>query len=70
MRPVYIQAENVASLMPEGGIGTRTVGIELNMTNRQIKRAVVDMLGGFSEGDVYDFFREEFPECFTEEVKA
>lgn len=70
MRPVYIEGQDIASVQPLGSAGTRAVAVELNMTNQQIKRAVVDMLGGFSDAEVFDFLRQEFADCFAEEVKA
>ena len=60
MRPVYIEAQDVASLRSL----TRNIAVELNMTTPQIKRAVVDMLGGMPESDAFEFLRSEFPEWF------
>lgn len=64
MRPVYIEGQDIASVMPLGSAGTRAVAVELNMTNLQVKRAVVDMLGGMPESDAFEFLRSEFPEWF------
>ena len=63
--PVYIQAASVASLQPEGGTGNRSVGVELWMTDRQVREAVRNLLGGMPEQEVCDWLRSEFPAWFA-----
>ena len=63
--PVYIQAESVASLQPEGGTGNRSIGVELWMTDRQVREAVLNLLGGMPEKDAAEWLRSEFPGWFA-----
>lgn len=64
MKPVYIEGQDIASVMPLGSAGTRAVAVELNMTDKQVRAAIVDMLGGMPETDAFQFLRSEFPEWF------
>lgn len=64
MRPVYIEGQDIASVMPLGSAGTRAVAVELNMTDKQIRAAVVDMLAYMPESDAFQFLKSEFPEWF------
>ena len=63
--PVYIQAQNIASVQPEGGPGGRSIGVELEMTDRQMRDAVIDLLGGMPEQEASDWLRSEFPNWFA-----
>ena len=64
MKPVYIQAQDVASINPEGAAGYRSVGVELNMTRRQEERAIVEMIGQWPEHEAFEWLKSEFPEWF------
>ena len=64
MRPVYIEAQDVASIQPGGSPGSRFVAVELNMTRRQEQAAIVDMIGLWPENEAYEWLKSEFPEWF------
>lgn len=63
--PVYIQAQSIAGMQPEGGPGNRSVGVELHMTDRQVREAVISLLNGMSEHQAAEWLRSEFPEWFA-----
>jgi hypothetical protein len=58
-RPVYIECAGIDSALPE----SRRIAIKLDMTQAQIKSAIVDMLSeGWSEAEAFEWFASEFPE--------
>jgi hypothetical protein len=63
--PVYIQAQSIASAQPEGGTGNRSIGLELDMTDRQVREAVLDMLGSMPSTEAREWLRSELPEWFA-----
>jgi hypothetical protein len=64
MKPVYIACQSVESMHPHGNAGTRAIGIELSMTDAQVRQAVMDLIGGMPEQDAFDWFRNEMPSWF------
>ena len=64
MKPVYIECQSVDSMQPQGSAGTRNIAVELNMTDAQVRAAVLDLIGGMPEQAAFDWFRNEMPEWF------
>lgn len=62
--PVYIQAQSIATVQPEGGPGNRSIGIELEMTERQAREAVLNLLVGMTPTEAREWLRSELPEWF------
>jgi hypothetical protein len=64
MKPVYIECQSVESMQPQGSAGTRSIAVELSMTDAQVRAAVLDLIGGMPEQDAFDWFRNEMPSWF------
>lgn len=64
MKPVYIECQSVDTMHPQGGTGHRSIAIELHMTNDQVRAAVMDMIGGMTDQEGREWFRNEMPEWF------
>ena len=62
--PVCIDCQSVESMQPTGGAGTRAIALELSMTDRQAREAVLNLLGGMPEQDAFEWLRSEFPAWF------
>ena len=62
MKPVVIHCQDVASISGSD----RCVTLELNMTRRQEREAVFEILGAWPEKDVHEWILSEFPELFSE----
>ena len=63
--PVYIQAQSIANVQPEGQAGNRSIGIELEMTNRQVREAIINLLDGMSPTEAREWLRSEMPAWFA-----
>jgi hypothetical protein len=61
---VFIEGVSLASLIPMGGIGDRSIGLDINMTNRQVRDAILNLIGGMPEQEAYEWLRGEFPAWF------
>jgi hypothetical protein len=68
MRPVYIECQSVESMQPQGSAGTRSIAVELSMTDAQVRAAVLELIGGMPEQDAYEWFRNEMPSWFKVEA--
>jgi hypothetical protein len=65
-RKVHIEAYSAKTYAVPNG----TLKVCIELTPKQCKLAVIELLGGFmSEQEAYEFLRAEFPEWF-EEAKA
>ena len=64
MRAVYIACQSVDSMQPEVSAGNRSIGVELQMTNVQVRAAVRDLIGAMPEQEAFDWFKQEMPEWF------
>ena len=64
MKPVYIECESVESMHPQGTTGNRHIAVELSMTDKQVRAAVLDLIGGMPEQDAFDWFKAEMPDWF------
>lgn len=62
---VYIQAQSIANAQPEGGPGGRSIGVELEMTDRQVREAVLSLLACMPEQEACEWLRSELPEWFA-----
>lgn len=64
MKSVYIACRSVESMHPQGEAGNRNIGIELSMTDAQVRQAVMELIGQMPEQDAFDWFKSEMPEWF------
>lgn len=64
MKPVYIECQSVESMQPQGSAGTRSIAVELSMTDAQVRAAVLDLIGGMPEQAAFEWFSNEMPEWF------
>ena len=64
MKPVYIECQSVESMQPNGSAGTRSIAVELSMTDAQVRAAVLDLIGGMPEQAAFEWFSNEMPEWF------
>ena len=62
--PVYIECQSIDSMNPQGSTGARSIAVELNMTNRQCREAILNLLGDMPEQDACEWLRSEFPAWF------
>ena len=65
MRPVSIECQSVESMLPQGSSGTRSIAIEVSMTNAQVKAAVLDLIGEMPEQEAFEWFRNEMASWFA-----
>jgi len=63
-RPVYIECQSVASMLPVGSAGSRAIAMELNMTDRQCLDVAYNILSHMPEQDAYEWLRAEFADWF------
>ena len=64
MKPVYIACQYVDSMQPQGEAGNRSIAVELQMTDAQVRAAVLDLIGGMPEQAAFDWFKNEMPDWF------
>ena len=64
MKPVYIECQSVESMQPQGSAGNRSIAVELQMTDAQVRAAVLDLIGGMPEQAAFDWFKNEMPDWF------
>lgn len=62
--PVCIDCQGVESMQPTGSTGNRAIALELSMTDRQMREAVLNLLGGMPEQQACEWLRSEFPAWF------
>lgn len=62
--PVCIDCQRVESMQPQGGTGNRNIAVELSMTDRQVRDAILNLLGGMPEQQACEWLRSEFPAWF------
>lgn len=62
--PVCIDCESVENMQPIGRAGNRAISLELRMTDRQCREAVLNLLGGMPEQQSCEWLRSEFPAWF------
>ena len=67
-RAVYIECQSVESMLPVGSAGSRAIAAELNMTDRQVRDAILNLLGGMPEQEAFEWLRSEHPAWFAAEV--
>lgn len=64
MKPVYIECQSVESMQPNGSAGTRSIAVELSMTDAQVRAAVLNLIGGMPEQAAFEWFSNEMPKWF------
>jgi hypothetical protein len=62
--PVYIECESVDSMLPVGSTGTRAIALDLNMTRRQCRDVVFNILRNMPEQEAFEWLRSEFADWF------
>jgi hypothetical protein len=68
-RAVYLEANALESVIPHTREGARYIAVELDLTPKQRRAAIVDLLShGISEQEAFEFLRSEFPEWFEGEA--